>query len=264
MVTDTAKGTSASSARAGILTKGAVALVTGASSGIGEVTAKALLARGLKVICTSRRGDRLGDIFGSYGDAALPLSLDVTDAKAVAALPESLPENFAEVDILIASAGSDVGGRQAFGTGSMDDWAGTVDANVTGLMRICHAVIPGMLARGRGHVVTIGSIAGLRTYPGGAVYAATKHAVRAFTEALRQDYCGDPIRITEILPGVVRTGFAEARHRGDSAAAAAFYDAFPACLAAEDIAEAILFALGQPAGVNIAQLVITPTGDKKT
>jgi NADP-dependent 3-hydroxy acid dehydrogenase YdfG len=239
-------------------------LVTGASSGIGEATAKALLARGLKVVCTSRRGDRLADIFGDYGEAALPLSLDITDAKAIAGLSESLPADFAPIDILIAAAGSDVGGRRDFCAGSMNDWAGTIDANVTGLMGICHAVMPGMLARGRGHVVTIGSVAGLKTYPGGAVYAASKHAVRAFTEALRHDYCNDPVRITEILPGMVRTGFAAARHRGDSAAAAVFYDSFPACLTAENIAESILFALSQPDSVNIGQIVVTPTRDKKT
>jgi NADP-dependent 3-hydroxy acid dehydrogenase YdfG len=206
----------------------------------------------------------LAEVFGPYGDAALPLALDVTDAAAVAALPESLPAGFSEIDILIASAGSDVGGRKAFGEGKMEDWAGTIETNVTGLMRLCHSVIPGMLARGRGHLVTIGSVAGLKTYPGGAVYSASKHAVRAFTEALRHDYCNDPIRITEILPGMVRTGFAEARHYGDSAKAAAFYDSFPATLSAEDIAESILFALAQPDHVDIAQIVITPTGDKKT
>jgi len=262
-VDDRQQSASPSNAASGGLTAGSVALVTGASSGIGEAVAKALLERGLKVVCSGRRGDRLADIFGAYGDAALPLALDVTDAGAVAALPESLPDGFAAIDILIAAAGSDVGGRRAFGEGAMADWAGTIDANVTGLMRICHAVIPGMLARGKGHVVTIGSIAGLRTYPSGAVYAASKHAVRAFTEALRHDYCNDPIRITEVLPGMVRTGFAEARYRGDSAAAAAFYDSFPACLAAEDVAECILFALAQPASVNVAQLVVTPTLDKK-
>lgn len=248
----------------GSLAKGAVALVTGASSGIGEATAKALLARGLKVVCCSRRGDRLAEIFGPYGDAALPFALDVADSTAVAALPDGLPEKFSKIDILIASAGSDVGGRQAFGSGDMSHWAGTIEANVTGLMGICHAILPGMLARGRGHLVTIGSVAGLKTYPGGAVYAASKHAVRAFTEALRHDYCGDPIRITEILPGLVRTGFAEARHQGDSATAAAFYDSYPATLTAEDIAESILFALTQPAHVDIAQIVITPTGNKST
>ena len=246
----------------GICKEGAVALVTGATRGIGRACAEALLARGLKVICAGRRGDLLEKIFSSYGDAALALTLDVTDGEAVAALPTTLPGAFSEIDILIAAAGSDIGGRRRFDEGDIADWAGTIDTNVTGLMRVCHAVIPGMLARGSGHVVTLGSIAGLRTYAGGSSYGPSKYAVRAFTEALCHDYKHDPLRITEILPGLVRTSFAEARHRGDSERAAAFYDAAAASLTAADIVAAVLFALDQPESVNISQIVVTPTGDK--
>jgi len=255
-VTERSEGT------CGILGNGAVALVTGASSGIGQATAIALLDRGLKVICAGRRGDLLGEVFSAYGDAALTLALDVTDGEAVAALPTTLPGGFSEIDILIAAAGSDIGGRRRFDEGEIADWAGTIEVNVNGLLRVCHAVLPGMLARGRGHVVTLGSIAGLRTYAGGSAYGPSKYAVRAFTDALRLDYKHDPIRITEILPGLVRTRFAEARHRGDSDRAATFYDSAAATLKPEDIAAAILFALEQPHGVNIAQIVVTPTGDK--
>ncbi len=242
------------------LRPGAVALVTGASSGIGRAVAEDLLARDLKVICAGRRLALLQDVFGQPG--ALPFELDVTDAEAVAGLGAALPEDFAAIDILVASAGHDVGGRRRFDEGDMADWAAIIDANVTGLMRCCHAVIPGMLARGRGHILTLGSVAGLRTYRGGAIYAPSKFAVRAFTEALRHDYKNDPIRITEVLPGLVRTGFAAARHRGDSDKADAFYESFPAALSAGDIAAAVLFALAQPPQVNIAQIVVTPTGDK--
>jgi len=243
------------------LRPGAVALVTGASDGIGRAVAERLLDRRLSVICTARRRGRLEELYtGRAGAHVLPL--DVTDGPAVAGLIETLPAELRAIDVLVANAGSDVGGRRPFHEGDMADWAATVDTNVTGLMRVCHAVIPGMLARRRGHVVTLGSIAGLRSIPGIAVYGATKFSVRAFTEALRQDYDTEPIRITEILPGLVRTGFAAARFRGDVAQAEAFYDSFPAALEAEDIAAAVLFALAQPQRVNVAQIVVTPTGDK--
>lgn len=243
------------------LRPGAVALVTGASDGIGRAVAESLLDRRLKVICAARRRAWLDELYGGR-DGAYVLPLDVTDGPAVAGLIETLPADRRAIDVLVANAGSDVGGRRRFDAGDMAEWAATVDTNVTGLMRVCHAVIPGMLARGRGHVVTLGSIAGLRPFPQGSVYCATKFAVRAFTEALRQDYENEPIRITEILPGLVRTGFAEARFHGDAARATEFYDSFPAALEAEDIAAAVVFALAQPQRVNVAQIVVTPTGDK--
>jgi NADP-dependent 3-hydroxy acid dehydrogenase YdfG len=244
------------------LRPGAIALVTGASRGIGRAIAEGLLARSQHVICTSRKRGNLDDLCAGQDGKAYPLALDVTDGAACAACIESLPDDWREIDVLVANAGSDVGGRVRFDEGDMADWAATVETNVTGLMAVCHAVLPGMLARGRGHIVTLGSIAGLRTYPAGNVYAATKYAVRAFTQGLRLDYKHEPIRITEVLPGMVRTGFAEARHRGDRDKAAEFYDSFPAVLEAEDIAAAALFALEQPPQVNIAQIVVVPTGDK--
>ena len=241
---------------------GAVALVTGTSRGIGRGLAEALLDAGLKVICTARNKAPLEEIFASYGANALPISLDVTDGEQMSGLIEGLPADFAEIDIAIASAGSDVGGRRRFDQGDIEDWASTIDTNVCGLMRTCYAVIPGMLARGRGHVVTLGSIAGLRTYEGGTVYGPSKFAVRAFTDALRLDYKHDPIRITEILPGLVRTGFAEARHHGSSEAGDAYYEAAAGILTPDAIVEATLYALQQPDSVNVAQIVVTPTADK--
>jgi NADP-dependent 3-hydroxy acid dehydrogenase YdfG len=244
------------------LRPGAIALVVGASRGIGQAIAEDLLDRGLRVICTARKLENLEEVCAGRDGKAYPLALDVTDAAASAACIESLPDDWREIEVLVANAGSDVGGRRRFDEGDMADWAATVETNVIGLMAVCHAVLPGMLARGRGHIVTLGSIAGLRTYPGGNVYAATKYAVRAFTDGLRRDYKNDPIRITEVLPGLVRTGFAEARYRGDSNKAAEFYDSFPAALEARDIAAATLFALEQPRQVNISQIVVVPTGDK--
>ncbi len=244
------------------LPDGALCLVTGASRGIGQAVAESLLRKGHRVICAARGRARLEDVFASFGTQALIFPLDVTDAAAVAALPDSLPEGWREIDVLVANAGSDVGGRRNFVEADMADMAATVETNVTGLMRVCHAILPGMQARGRGHLVTLGSIAGLETYASGTAYNASKYAVRAFTQALRKDLKQSPIRITEILPGMVRTGFAEARFHGDAERAKDFYDSFPATLAAEDIAAAVLYALEQPPHVNVAQIVVTPTGDK--
>ncbi len=127
------------------------------------------------------------------------------------------------------------------------------------MIRVCHAVVPGMLERGRGHVVTLGSVAGLRVYAGGSIYNASKFAVRAFTDALRVDYKDSDLRITEILPGLVRTEFAARRFRGDTAKGTAYYDSFPEAMEPEDIARASLYALEQPARVTVAQMVVVPT-----
>ncbi len=245
-----------------VLKPGAVCLVTGASRGIGRAIADCLLDRGLRVIAAARGREGLDSAFAGRGEDVLKVPLDVTDSAAVTGFLQNLPEEWRDIDVLIANAGSDVGGRQHFEAGSIEDWVSTIDTNVSGLMRICHAILPGMSARGHGHLVTLGSDVGNKTYAGGSAYASSKHAVRAFTDCLRHDYKTSPIRITEIMPALVRTGFAEARHRGDSGKAQAFYDSAPAALAPEDIAATVMFALEQPAHVNIAQVLVTPTGDK--
>lgn len=237
-------------------------LITGASSGIGRAIALRLVQRGERIICTARDLDRLRATFAQHADSAYCVALDVTDGRAVAGFLDDLPDLWRHVDVVIANAGSDIGGRREFLAGDADEWATTIDTNVNGVMRVCHAVLPGMVERGRGHVVTLGSTAGLKTYVGGVAYAASKFAVRAFTDALRLEFKHSPIRITEILPGTARTGFAEARHRGDSARADAFYDGLPDAMTAEDVASAVMFALDQPPGVNIAQILLTPTLDK--
>ena len=147
----------------------------------------------------------------SLGAGAYALELDITDPASAAGLIERLPEDLRAIDILVACAGHDIGGRQRFDLGRVEDWAGIVETNVTGVIRVCHAVVPGMLARGRGHVVTLGSTAGLKIYPGGTIYNAAKFAVRAFTEALRADYRDTDLRITlhrRRYGGIPRTGHA--------------------------------------------------------
>lgn len=242
-----------------VLRDGSIALIAGASAGIGAAIARALADRGVRVICASRSGPRLEALVEELGPGCHALALDVSDQGSTDSLLARLPEDLRAIEILINCAGHDIGGRQRFDQGALEDWASTIDTNVTGTIRVCHAVLPGMLARGRGHVVNLGSVAGLRTYAGGTIYNASKFAVRAFSDALRQDYKETALRVTEILPGLTRTEFAKARHRGDEARAQAFYDSAPEVMVAEDIARAVLYALEQPPGVNVSQIVIEPT-----
>lgn len=242
-----------------ILRPGAVALVTGASAGFGAAIAEALIAKGCRVICTARRADRLAALAERLGPDCHPLTLDVTDRRATAGLCENLPEELRDIDILINNAGHDVGGRQRFEDGAVEDWAAIIETNVTGLIRVSHGVAPGMVARGRGHIINLGSISGIGAYPEGSVYSASKHAVHGFSNSLRLDFAGSGIRVTEILPGVARTEFGATRWRGDDALADRFYDSYETLLSAEDVAACVVFALEQPPHVIIAQLVVVPT-----
>lgn len=246
-------------AEQGILRPGAVALITGASSGIGASTAARLADKGAMVICVGRNRQRLADVALRLGDRGHALELEITDPNATAGLLERLPEELRAIDVLINNAGHDIGGRQRFDLGDVNDWASIVETNVIGMIRVSHAIAKGMVARGRGHIVNVGSVAGQRVYRHGSIYNASKYAVRALTEGLRLDYADTDIRVTEILPGLTRTGFATARFHGDQTQGRGYYDQAPAAMAPDDVARAILFALEQPAHVTIAQLVVVPT-----
>lgn len=241
-----------------------IALVTGGGGGIGRAIVARLIGKGMRVIVTGRDADRLDAVRDDLGGAVLPFSLDVTDWDAVMALPGSLPVEWRCVDVLVNNAGHDVGGRRAFQGGSISDWRSVIETNVNGLMSVTHALVPGMLERGYGHVVNLGSVSGLFTYAGGTAYNASKFAVHGFTEALRKDFAATDIRVTEILPGMVRTDFAVNRLRGNKDAAGAFYDAVAECLSPDDIAEGVVYALEQPPHVNVSQLVIEPTRTVRT
>ena len=232
-------------------------LVTGASSGIGEAICRLLCAEGCRVIGTSRDAGRLQPLVDELGEKFLPLTLDVDDAGAVASLPDQLPPAFAEVDVLVDNAGHDTGGRQAFEDSDAAQMCGVIETNVSGVIRMTHALIGGMLARGGGHVLNIGSTAGLRPFATMSAYVASKYAVHGFSESLRLEYAGRGIRVSEILPGLVRTGFAE-RRLGDAREAADFYDSHAVSLQPKDIAETVLFALRQPKHVEVAQLLVVP------
>ena len=236
---------------------GPVVLVSGASSGIGEAVCRLLVAQRFRVIAAARNRDRLEQLAAQLGDALYPLVLDVTDSSAVSKLAQALPEKFRDITVLVNNAGHDVGGRRLFEEGSAEQWCGIIETNVQGTIRLTRALIEGMLTRGSGHIVNMGSIAGLKPYATGTAYVSSKFAVHGFSETLRLDYAGRGIRITEIMPGLVRSGFAGQR-LGDERKAEAFYDSFEQCLRPQDVAQTVLYALQQPKHVEIAQLVVLP------
>lgn len=238
---------------------GTVALVTGASSGIGLATAKALLDEGYRVVLAARRIERLSKIAAKLGDSAFPLELDVKDADAVAGLIDGLPAPFKQIDILVNNAGHAIGGIGPFSGEQAATWADMIETNVQGLLRVTHAIIGGMMKRGAGDIVNLGSVAGIRTLSQRAAYGASKAAVHTFSDNLRVELAGSGVRIIEILPGLTRTEFSLTRLRGDKAAADQFLTSIGEPLDSADVARAILFALHQPARVSIAEIVIVPS-----
>lgn len=234
-----------------------IAVVTGASSGIGAVTTDMLVDAGWRVVAAARRLERLESATARHGDLCLPLKLDVTDANSAASLPERLPEGWRRVAALVNNAGHDVGGKTPFEQRPIGDWINVIETNVAGMMRVTHALVPQLMAT-RGHIVNIGSIAGVTALANDAAYCASKFAVNGFTKALRLDYAGR-IRVTEILPGVVETEFDQVRRHGDEAAASRFYAGFASCLQPADVASCVVFALNQAPHVTIAELLVMPS-----
>jgi len=231
--------------------------VTGATAGFGSAIARRFVAEGHRVVIAGRRADRLDALQAELGDAALPLTLDVRDRAAVEAAVASLPADFAEIDVLVNNAGLALGLEPAQAA-DLDDWETMVDTNVKGLMAMTHALLPGMVARGRGHVINLGSTAGEWPYPGGNVYGATKAFVRQFTLNLRADLVGTGVRATDIEPGLCGgTEFSTTRFKGDQAKADAMY-ANTQSLTAEDIADAVCWVASRPAHVNINILQLMP------
>jgi len=231
-------------------------LVTGASSGIGAAIAEAVVRQGWRVVCAARRVERLQALVDQLGSAALALPLDVRDKASVASIGQRLPEGWRQIDVLVNSAGHDIGGRQRFDQGSMDDWTDTIDTNLLGAMRVTHAVVPGMLARRRGHIVNISSIFALEAHAGSSSYCTSKYGLNGFSKAILDDYRNQGVRVTQILPGVARTDFSDTRWHGDQAKVDAFYANFPVVLEPEDIARSVLFAIEQPRHVTISDLVL--------
>lgn len=231
--------------------------ITGASAGFGEAIARRFVQDGHRVIATARRADRLETLRAELGEAVLPVTLDVTDAAAVEALPGSLPAGWQEVDVLVNNAGLALGAAPMPGA-KLSDWETMIGTNVAGLVRMTHALVPGMLARGRGHVVNLGSTAGTYPYPGGNVYGASKAFVWQFSRNLKADLVGTNVRVTDIAPGLVGgTEFSTIR-MGDPAKAAAVY-AGTTPLTPLDVAEAVAWVVNLPAHVNINRVEMMPT-----
>ena len=231
-----------------------VAVVTGASSGIGAATAVALGRRGYQIVAGARRLTRVRRVIGDLGMA---LPLDVTDQESVDAFVATVSKSFGRIDVLVNNAGLALG-LTPIAQARDEDWIGMWQVNVLGLMRMTRACIPLLRKAKHGHIVNLGSIAGFETYKGGAGYTASKHAVRAISRTLRLELNGEPIRVTEIAPGMVETEFSTVRFRGDRKAAKAVYQGVKP-LVAEDIADCIVFAVTRPAHVDIDEIVMRPT-----
>jgi 3-hydroxy acid dehydrogenase / malonic semialdehyde reductase len=236
--------------------------ITGASSGIGRAAARAFAAEGARLLLCARRMERLNALEQEIkkSDPSIKVhsfQLDVRDRDAVGKTIDALPPEWREIDILLNNAGLSRG-LDKLPEGSPEDWDEMIDTNVKGLLYITRAVVPGMIARRRGHVINIGSIAGHEVYPKGNVYCASKFAVDALTKGLRLDLVDTPLRVTAIDPGLVETEFSEVRFHGDKERAKTVYKGLEP-LHPEDIAETIVWCVSRPAHVQIADVVIFPT-----
>ena len=234
-----------------------VAFVTGASSGFGAACAERLAREGSRVVLASRRGERLAALGRKLGDRALPVVLDVRDREAVESAVAALPDGFSAVDVLVNSAGLALGLEPAQ-RASLDEWETMIDTNCTGLVTCTRALLPGMVSRGRGHVVNIGSIAASYPYPGGNVYGATKAFVHQFSLMLRSDLLGTGVRVTAIEPGMAETEFSVVRFQGDTARARSVYQGMQP-LSADDVADAVAWCVTRPPHVNVNIVEIMPT-----
>ena len=239
--------------------KGKIVFITGASAGIGAATAFAFAAEGARLLLAARRADKLAEVASKaveLGAAAVhSFELDVRDHVGVAAAIGGLPPEWAEIDVLVNNAGLSRGLEKLY-LGKIEDWEEMLDTNVKGLLYVTRAVVPGMVARGKGHVINLGSTAGELPYPNGAVYCASKAAEKSINDGLRQDLLGTPVRVTSVDPGMVETDFSLVRFRGDEGRAAKVYQGLTP-LTPDDVADSILWAATRPAHVNIARISIT-------
>ncbi|MAT38402.1 MAG: NAD(P)-dependent oxidoreductase [Ectothiorhodospiraceae bacterium] len=240
---------------------GQTVFLTGCSAGIGKACAYAFAGLGARLILTARREERLNeiaaDIQQKHGVETLIRTLDVRDKEAVFATIEGLPTDWQNIDILVNNAGL------ARGTDKLQDidpdvWDEVLDTNVKGLLAVTRAIVPGMKARGKGHIINIGSIAGHEAYPGGSVYNASKFAVDAITKSLRMDLVETPLRVGTVDPGLVETEFSMVRFRGDADKAKSVYKGIDACTP-DDVADAVVYIATRPPHVSINQIVVMPT-----
>jgi 3-hydroxy acid dehydrogenase/malonic semialdehyde reductase len=230
-----------------------IAVVTGASSGIGAATAVALGRHGYQIVAGARRIQRVQRVVGDLG---LALPLDVTDQKSINAFVAQVAKTYGRIDVLVNNAGL-ASGLNPVAEAVDSDWITMWEVNVLGLMRMTRACLPLLRKAKHGHIVNLGSIAGFEVYKGGAGYTASKHAVRAISRTLRLELNGEPIRVTEVAPGMVETEFSLVRFHGDRKAAKAVYKGVKP-LAPEDVADCILFAVTRPPNVDVDEIVVRP------
>ncbi|MGB6725328.1 MAG: SDR family NAD(P)-dependent oxidoreductase [Terracidiphilus sp.] len=239
--------------------QGKIVFITGASGGIGEATAMKFAAEGARLLLAARRAGKLAEVaskaLAAGAQAVHSFDLDVRSRHAVQSAVDDLPAEWAEIDILVNNAGLSRGMEKRY-TGRIEDWEEMIDTNVKGLLYVARAVVPGMVVRNRGHIVTLGSVAGELVYPGGAVYCASKAAAQFINDGLRDDLLSTKVRVTCVNPGMVETDFSVVRFHGDHGRAAKVYKGLTP-LYAEDIADAILWAVTRPEHVNIARITLT-------
>jgi 3-hydroxy acid dehydrogenase/malonic semialdehyde reductase len=246
--------------------KNKVVLITGASVGIGRSCARAFAAEGARLIVAARRRIRLDEMAAelktSHGASVCILELDVRNQAAVEKAVGALPPEWAEIDILVNNAGLSRG-LDKLHEGKISDWEEMIDANIKGLLYVSRAVIPGMVKRGGGHIVNIGSIAGHEVYPNGNVYCATKFAVRALSKGMRLDLVGTGLRVSNVDPGLVETEFSLVRFHGDGERARKVYQGYTP-LSPDDIADAVVYCTSRPLHVDISEIVVMPTDQAST
>lgn len=240
--------------------KDKIVFITGATSGIGEGCARKFAAMGSKLILNGRNTEKLNqlrDELTAKGTEVLLLPFDVRDREAMRQALATLEGQWKDIDVLVNNAGLVIGVDKEF-EGSLDEWDIVIDTNIKGLLAMTRMIVPGMVERGRGHIINIGSIAGDAAYPGGSVYCATKAAVKALSDGLRIDLVDTPLRVTNIKPGMVETNFTVVRYRGDKQRADDFYKGIHP-LNGDDIAEVVYYAASAPAHVQIAEVLVMPT-----
>jgi 3-hydroxy acid dehydrogenase / malonic semialdehyde reductase len=240
--------------------KGKIALITGATSGIGEGCAKRFAQGGYDVILTGRNAAKLAELkslLSADGTEVLTLCFDVRSREAARQAVESMPEQWQNIDVLINNAGL-ARGLEAEYEGSFDDWDQMIDTNIKGLLTMTRLIVPGMVQRNRGHVINIGSVAGDAAYAGGNVYCATKSAVKALSDGLRIDLAHTCVKVTNVKPGLVETHFSNVRFHGDDARADKVYEGITP-LNGDDIADVVYYAASAPAHVQIAEVLVLAT-----
>lgn len=236
-------------------------LITGASSGIGEGCARKFASQGARLILNSRSADKLTalaeELKEKYDAECYVMPFDVCNRDSAATALNALPQEWKSIDVLVNNAGLAIGVDKEY-EGNLDEWDVVIDTNVKALLSMTRLVVPGMVERGRGHIINIGSIAGDAAYPGGSVYCATKAAVKALSDGLRIDLVDTPLRVTNIKPGLVETNFSVVRFRGDKQKADNVYRGIKP-LNGDDIAEVVYFAASAPEHMQVAEILVMPT-----